>query len=128
MGIAIVSMGADLPTRSPPSFRASMPRRPRGDTGRQHRGRALVNTAHQMGTALGLGILVAVSAHAGTDGPDDGAEITAHVSTALTGASVLLAAALLVVVTVIVPTHLRRRPVPDADHPVEQAPALTPTR
>ncbi|WP_052436326.1 MFS transporter [Georgenia sp. SUBG003] len=88
----------------------------------------LVNTAHQMGTALGLGILVAVSAHAGTDGPDDGAEITAHVSTALTGASVLLAAALLVVVTVIVPTHLRRRPVPDADHPVEQAPALTPTR
>ncbi|MCF4122608.1 MFS transporter [Antribacter sp. KLBMP9083] len=63
----------------------------------------LVNTAHQLGMALGLGILVAVSAHAGASSLDGAAEISAHVSAALTGASVLLAVALMIVVTVIVP-------------------------
>jgi EmrB/QacA subfamily drug resistance transporter len=67
----------------------------------------LVNTAHQLGMALGLGILVAVSANAGGDlaGP---AAVVDHVQVALTGSSVLLAAALLVVVAVILP--VRRTP------------------
>lgn len=62
----------------------------------------LLNTAHQLGMALGLSVLVAVSAHAGTtlSGPDAVAE---HVRVALTGSSVLLAAALLVTVAVILP-------------------------
>lgn len=64
----------------------------------------LVNTAHQLGTALGLGILVAVSA--GADG------VAAHVSAALTGSSVLLALAFLVVAVVIVPAR-RVNPVPE---------------
>jgi EmrB/QacA subfamily drug resistance transporter len=64
----------------------------------------LVNTAHQLGMALGLGILVAVSAHAGShlDGP---AAVAEHVRAALTGSTVLLAAALVVVLTVIVPAR-----------------------
>jgi predicted MFS family arabinose efflux permease len=62
----------------------------------------LVNTAHQLGMALGLGILVAMSAHAGADlaGP---AAVAEHVRLALTGSSVLLAAALLAVVAMILP-------------------------
>ncbi len=68
----------------------------------------LVNTAHQLGMALGLGILVAVSAHAGSDlaGP---AAVAAHVRTALTGSTALLAAALAVVVAVIIPATRDQR-------------------
>ncbi|MFE7422959.1 MFS transporter [Rhodococcus sp. NPDC057529] len=62
----------------------------------------LVNTAHQLGMALGLGVLVAISANVGgtLDGP---AAVTDHVGAALTGSSVLLLLALAVVLTVIVP-------------------------
>jgi MFS transporter len=50
----------------------------------------LLNTAHQLGMALGLGFLVTLAAdHTGT------ANITAHVTVALTGASVLLALSVL---------------------------------
>jgi EmrB/QacA subfamily drug resistance transporter len=62
----------------------------------------LVNTAHQLGMALGLGILVAVSAHAGSD-LAGAAAVGAHVRAALTGSTVLLTAALVVVLAVIVP-------------------------
>ncbi|WP_198664457.1 MFS transporter [Jiangella endophytica] len=62
----------------------------------------LVNTAHQLGMALGLAVLVAVAAPAGA-GADGPAAVAAHVSVALTGSSVLLAAALVVVLVVIVP-------------------------
>ena len=67
----------------------------------------LVNTAHQLGMALGLGVLVAVSAHAGGDlgGP---AAVAEHVRAALTGSAVLLATALVVVLAVIVPAHAPR--------------------
>ena len=58
----------------------------------------LLNTAHQLGMALGLGILVTASAHAGD-------QVAAQVSAALTGSSVLLAVALLVVLAVIVPAR-----------------------
>ncbi|WP_410611250.1 MFS transporter [Amycolatopsis sp. lyj-109] len=63
----------------------------------------LVNTAHQLGMALGLGILVTVSVHAGAGSLDGAAAATAHVGAALTGSSVLLVLALLVVAIVIVP-------------------------
>ena len=63
----------------------------------------LVNTAHQLGMALGLGILVTISVQTG--GLGGAAAVTAHVSTALTGSAVLLAMALLVVALVIVPVR-----------------------
>ena len=63
----------------------------------------LVNTAHQLGMALGLGILVTASAHAGTRlaGP---AAVAEHVRVALTAGSALVALALLVVLAVIIPS------------------------
>lgn len=69
----------------------------------------LVNTAHQLGSALGLGILVAVAASAGS--PRGGATqvLTDHVSTALTGSAVLLSLALSVALAVVVPGELPRR-------------------
>ena len=62
----------------------------------------LVNTAHQLGMALGLGILVAVSARAGAQA-NSAAAVAGHVRAALTGSTVLLAAALVVALAVIVP-------------------------
>jgi EmrB/QacA subfamily drug resistance transporter len=55
----------------------------------------LVNTFHQLGSALGLGILVAISAN--------GSTLTAHVTTALTGSAVFLAAALVIALVTITP-------------------------
>ncbi|MFD7310782.1 MFS transporter [Promicromonospora sp. NPDC059942] len=75
----------------------------------------LVNTAHQLGMALGLGVLVAVAAHA--DGGADASrsdvagpaavQVAAQVSAALTGAAALVAVALVVVLVVLPPA---RRP------------------
>jgi predicted MFS family arabinose efflux permease len=69
----------------------------------------LVNTAHQLGMALGLAVLsaVAVGAGAGLDGP---AAVVEHVGAALTAGSVLLAVALLVVLAVLVPAARSPRP------------------
>jgi len=66
----------------------------------------VVNTAHQLGMALGLGVLVTVSAHAGNvlSGP---AVVTKQVRVALTGGSVLLAVALIASLAVILPAHRR---------------------
>jgi hypothetical protein len=72
---------------------------PAGDAGAAS---GLVNTAHQLGMALGLGVLVAVSARAGSD-LDGPAAVAEHVRAALTGSTVLLAAALVVILAVIVP-------------------------
>jgi EmrB/QacA subfamily drug resistance transporter len=77
----------------------------------------LVNTAHQLGMALGLAVLSAVALRAGTgtSGPDAVAE---HVGAALTGSSVLLALALLVVLAVVVPAgRSDRRRAASADQP-----------
>ncbi|RZL80484.1 MAG: MFS transporter [Rhodococcus sp. (in: high G+C Gram-positive bacteria)] len=68
----------------------------------------LVNTAHQLGSALGLGILVTVSATAGATEDDPARVLTAHISAALTGGTVLLALCLLVVLALIVPSAARR--------------------
>ena len=59
----------------------------------------LVNTAHQLGTAAGLAVLVAASASV--------ADLTDRVSTALTWGSALLAVALVVAGVVIVPAERR---------------------
>jgi EmrB/QacA subfamily drug resistance transporter len=66
----------------------------------------LVNTAHQLGMALGLAVLVAIASQAGTrlDGP---AEVAAQVHAALVGGSVLLGLALVVVLLCIVPGSSR---------------------
>ena len=61
----------------------------------------LVNTAHQLGMATGLAILVAASAHA--------SGLAERVATALTWGTGLLALCLLVVLTVILPPRRRAR-------------------
>jgi hypothetical protein len=61
----------------------------------------MVNTVHQLGSALGLSILTAVAATA----PRDAA---ARAAAALGGGSVLLALALVAVLVLVVPAHLAR--------------------
>src|SRR4051812_30085729 len=68
----------------------------------------LVNTAHQLGMALGLAVLSAVAAGAGA-GLTGPAAVVEHVGAALTAGSVLLAVALLVVLVVLVPAARRPR-------------------
>jgi hypothetical protein len=58
-----------------------------------------VNTAHQLGGALGISVLVTVFAAAGGGG--DAHALTHGVASALTGSVVFIAAALLVVIAVI---------------------------
>lgn len=70
----------------------------------------LLNTAHQLGMALGLGVLVTVSAHAGAGSTDHAGQVAAQVSAALTGSSVLLTAALVVASIVIAPARTLRGP------------------
>lgn len=64
----------------------------------------VVNTAHQLGMALGLGVLVTVSAHAGNHrgGP---AAVADRVGLALTGSTFLMAAALLVILALVIPAQ-----------------------
>jgi hypothetical protein len=69
----------------------------------------LVNTFHQVGMALGLGVLVAASAHAGQGLTAPAAVLTAHVSTALTAGSVLLTLCLIARLALILPSELAGR-------------------
>ena len=57
----------------------------------------LVNTAHQLGSAVGVAVLVAVSANAGS--------LASSVAVAYTGGTIMLAAALLVALVFIVPAE-----------------------
>jgi EmrB/QacA subfamily drug resistance transporter len=101
--------------------------------GAQHAGAAsgLVNTFHQLGMALGLSVLVAVSAGSGHGLTSAAAVLTAHVHTALTAGSVLLAACLLAVLGLILPAQLQSRrpalaaPLPAPDPTSEPARAMT---
>lgn len=70
----------------------------------------LVNTFHQIGMSLGLGILMAVSANAGTATADAPAatQMTEQVSAALTAGSVLLGLCLVVSLVLIVPAERAR--------------------
>jgi len=70
----------------------------------------LVNTAHQLGSALGLGVLVAVSSGAGSSADDAATALTDHVSTALTAGTALLAACLVIALALIVPSTRTRSP------------------
>ena len=65
----------------------------------------LVNTFHQVGSSLGLGILVAAASTAGATVAEASARIqlATEVSAALTAGSILLAAALVVTLSLIVP-------------------------
>lgn len=69
----------------------------------------LVNTAHQLGSALGLGILVAVSASV-SEPTGTVAGLADHVSSALTAGAALLSVALVVTATLVLPTCRVRKP------------------
>ncbi|TCM37891.1 MFS transporter [Kribbella sp. VKM Ac-2568] len=73
----------------------------------------LVNTFHQLGMALGLGVLVAASAHSGAGLPSAAAVLTARVDTALLTGSLLLVLCLIAVLSLVVPSA-RHRPSPAA--------------
>ncbi|MEU9397609.1 MFS transporter [Streptomyces sp. NPDC048324] len=66
-------------------------------------GSGLVNTVHQIGSALALSILTAVAASVSTG--HSAADIAARSGTALTGSAVLLALAVAAVLTLIVPAR-----------------------
>ncbi|MBT0774243.1 MFS transporter [Kineosporia sp. J2-2] len=68
----------------------------------------LVNTAHQLGSALGLAVLVAVSADAVADSSSVAA-VTRQFHEAITASSVFLALAVLVVLIVILPARAARQ-------------------
>lgn len=61
----------------------------------------LVNTAHQLGSALGLGILVALSASGGAALGDPADALAAHVSAALSGGTLLLGVGLVLALALI---------------------------
>ena len=61
----------------------------------------LVNTSHQLGSALGVGVLVALSSNAGS--------LAGSAAVAYTGGSVMLAAALVAVLVLIVPAERSAR-------------------
>jgi hypothetical protein len=84
----------------------------------------LVNTFHQLGMALGLSMLVAVSASSGHGLTSAAAVLTVHVHTALSAGTILLAASLLAVLGLIVPArlHSRRPPRVAPRHSPEPAP------
>ncbi|MFE7245640.1 MFS transporter [Streptomyces sp. NPDC057580] len=69
-------------------------------------GSGLVNTVHQIGSALSLSILTAVAAAVSTS--HAAADIAARSGAALTGSAVLLALAVAAVVTLIVPSRATR--------------------
>ncbi|GAA3450575.1 hypothetical protein GCM10018962_24080 [Dactylosporangium matsuzakiense] len=74
----------------------------------------LVNTFHQLGSALGLAILAAVGSAAVPSGARGTAALVDRVSAALAGSAVLLAIALLLVVALVAGWQ-RRRPAAGAD-------------
>ncbi|WP_328723444.1 MFS transporter [Streptomyces sp. NBC_00247] len=69
-------------------------------------GSGVVNTVHQIGSALALSLLTAVAATVSTG--HGAADIAARSGVALTGSAVLLALAVAIVLTLIVPTRATR--------------------
>jgi predicted MFS family arabinose efflux permease len=82
----------------------------------------LVNTAHQLGSALGLGILVTVAARAGSQELDATRALADHVTAALAGSAALLALAVVLAATLVLPGELARR-----RRTVEQETSAAPT-
>jgi sugar phosphate permease len=78
----------------------------------------LVNTTHQLGSTLGVAVLVSLSAGAGSTLAD-------RVTAAYTGGAVMLATALVAVLVLILPPELANRRAAGRDHaqtPVALAP------
>jgi EmrB/QacA subfamily drug resistance transporter len=69
----------------------------------------LLNTFHQLGSSLGLAVLVAVGTSAAAGGTDPVGVLTQRVEVALTGSSVMIALAFLVVLLVVLPGDLAQR-------------------
>ncbi|NQX26600.1 MFS transporter [Microbacteriaceae bacterium VKM Ac-2854] len=69
----------------------------------------LLNTAHQLGSSLGLAVLVAIGSASVPTGGDVVATVSGRVEVALTGSSVMLALAFVVVLAVILPADRARR-------------------
>ena len=68
----------------------------------------LVNVAHQLGASLGLSILITVFATADTTTASAGDLLAHRTAAGLTGGTVMLALALLLVVALIIPAERRR--------------------
>jgi len=71
----------------------------------------LINTFHQLGSALGLGILATVGAAAVPTGTSETTALVDRVSSALTGGTVMLAVALLAVL-ILIARRRASRPIP----------------
>jgi hypothetical protein len=69
----------------------------------------LVNTFHQIGMSLGLGVLVTASANAGAIGDSARAVLADRVGVALSTGSLLLVLCLVVVIALIVPAGVKER-------------------
>lgn len=82
----------------------------------------LVNTFHQLGSALGLAVLTAVGSAAVAPGTGGVAALVDRVDAALTGGSVLLAVALALVVGLIAGRPRRRLAVGDAQPVLRREP------
>jgi EmrB/QacA subfamily drug resistance transporter len=81
----------------------------------------LVNSFHQLGMALGLSVLVAVSAGSGHGLTSAAAILAAHVHAALTAGTVLLAGSLVAVLGLILPAQLRNgRVTAGLRHPLDR--------
>ena len=74
----------------------------------------LVNTAHQLGSSLGLAVLVTAAAATSTADGGARAAMAGHVSAALTAGSVMLALCLLASLALIVPADIAARSARDA--------------
>ncbi|WP_026555174.1 MFS transporter [Arthrobacter sp. 35W] len=74
----------------------------------------LVNTAHQLGSSLGLGILAAVAAASVPSAGSGREALAGHVSAALTAGSLMLALCLAVALALIAPAELAARHRPSA--------------
>ena len=66
----------------------------------------VLNTAHQLGSSVGLAVLVALGAAVGSQDPSSVADVVTRVQVALTGSSLMLLIALAVVAGVIVPAYV----------------------
>jgi EmrB/QacA subfamily drug resistance transporter len=108
IAVPLLLMGAGMGTALTPLTSAGIAGVSPGDAGAAS---GLVNASHQLGGALGISVLVTVfTAAGGTDSPHDVANGVAGV---ITGSTIFLALALLVVLAVIAPPT--RSPVGAAD-------------
>lgn len=86
----------------------------------------VVNTFHQVGMSLGLGILVAVAAATHIQGEAPAKALAGEVSAALTGAGILLGIAVVLALVLIVPW--RRRRIPAVGGTISPSLSTRPTR